>query len=605
MELAIPLVALGGLFIVNSQSKKNNLTSTHQKSKRQTRESFMSMGSKPNYLPNTSVIAQNYPVENIQEVTDNINKYSNPNTETDKYFNQNLYETKEQLGIKEGSNIPEVYSLSGNYLSSEQFKHNNMKPFYGSKMKGDLYHANTAETILDNMAGSSSQTIKKIEQAPLFKPEQNVQFVNGMPNYSEFYMSRVVPGTKNNMVKPFETQNVGPGLNQGYGIEGSNGFNSGMEARDKWLPKTVDELRGVLTNPKQEFSLLGLEGPANNNVKNLGSIGDVVKYRPDGFFINTPDRYLTTVGDEKAGQLLPHQMVNDSNRNQTTCEYSGAASAAHKNASYNSGVSEPVKRQEMVGHDVSISNAQGHGPLHLFNNIGCYDNPNNSRSINLQADTFRSGFSGAIGSVIAPILDILRPTKKAETCSGVTVYGVPESSVASNYVININDTTKTTNKQTTMYDSNGFINNQGFQQYVANQTAINNQRDTTIGVDNYNKNIGNANNGQYGHEDYNSYYGATLASNKNLVENHTSMGSTNVFNNKINVNITKNDNDCGSFDRNQAPKNIISTGPSQDTYGKINMPQYYDQCIGCNRIEPSILEQFRSNPYVFSLTQSA
>ena len=42
-----------------------------------------------------------------------------------------------------------------------------------------------------------------------------------------------------------------------------------MEARDKWLPKTVDELR-VATNPKQEYDLNGLQGPAQSVIKNVG-----------------------------------------------------------------------------------------------------------------------------------------------------------------------------------------------------------------------------------------------------------------------------------------------------------------------------------------------
>ena len=36
---------------------------------------------------------------------------------------------------------------------------------------------------------------------------------------------------------------VGPGLDKGYGINGSNGYNSGMEARDKWLPKTSRSIK--------------------------------------------------------------------------------------------------------------------------------------------------------------------------------------------------------------------------------------------------------------------------------------------------------------------------------------------------------------------------
>jgi hypothetical protein len=108
---------------------------------------------------------------------------------------------------------------------------------------------NINETLLDNMNGVGSQTIQKIEQAPLFKPEKDVNWAHGMPNWSDFYQSRVNPGMNNANVKPFETQNVGPGLGKGYTTKGSGGYNSGMEDRNAWLPKTVDELR-VDTNPK-------------------------------------------------------------------------------------------------------------------------------------------------------------------------------------------------------------------------------------------------------------------------------------------------------------------------------------------------------------------
>ena len=83
-------------------------------------------------------------------------------------------------------------------------------------------------------------------------------------------------------------------------------------------------------------------------------------------------------------------------------------------------------------------------------------------------------------------------------------------------------------------------------------------------------------------------------------------GNTNMFNNTVNYNITKNDNDIENFTRLQSPANIIKSGPNMQTFGKINMPQYYDECkIGCDRINPDILDAFRSNPYTFSLTNTA
>ena len=238
MELAIPLVALGGMYVISTQtsnkeglSKKSNLT----------KENFNNMGIRTNlqektpesrfsnYLPNTNIAPQNYPIMNNKELIDTVQEYPNPNTATDKYFNQNVYQQKEREGVSISNNIHQVYSLTGNYLDTEQFKHNNMVPFYGAKIKGQIYNMNVNQTLLDNMSGTGSQMIEKVEQAPLFKPEKNINWAHGTPNWSDFFQSRVNPGMNNANVKPFQTENVGPGLGKGYTTEGSGGYNAGME----------------------------------------------------------------------------------------------------------------------------------------------------------------------------------------------------------------------------------------------------------------------------------------------------------------------------------------------------------------------------------------
>ena len=274
MEIAVPLIALGGMYIISNQKNEDCVKKNFNKA---THENFSNMGITTNtatqqsekygnYLPNTNIPPQNFPVLNTKQLVNTVQNYPNPNAATDKYFNQNSYEQNERKGVSVGQNPQDIYSLTGNYLDSTQFKHNNMMPFNGGKVKGRTYDVNITESVLDNMIGSGSQTIKKIEQAPLFKPEENMQWAYGMPNQSDFYQSRVNPGMKNNNVKPFDSVTVGPGLDRGYGINGSGGYNSGMESRDKWLPKTIDELR-VDTNPKLEYELSGHEGPANSFIK--------------------------------------------------------------------------------------------------------------------------------------------------------------------------------------------------------------------------------------------------------------------------------------------------------------------------------------------------
>jgi hypothetical protein len=71
----------------------------------------------------------------------------------------------------------------------------------------------------------------------------------------------------------------------------------------------------------------------------------------------------------------------------------------------------------------------------------------------------------------------------------------------------------------------------------------------------------------------------------------------------MNVSISKQDSDRFNY-RVNAPVSAINMPPSVNTYGKLNSPQTYKQGIECERIQPDILNAFRSNPYTHSLTTS-
>ena len=351
MELAIPLVALGGMYVVSNQKKD----------KGKGKEGYTNMGKNENILPNTDIPAKNYPT--LAPVSSqNVEKYPNSNAATDKYFNEQVYEKvangPDQFGDKRTSLSADM-SLTGKAVSKEDFKHNNMVPFFGAKIRGRTYSANTAENVLDNMAGMGSQHFVKEEVAPLFAPQENVQYPNGAPNNSDFFQSRVMPSSKMANVKPWEEQHVGPGLNQGYTTEGSNGFNSGMEARNQWVDRNVDQLR-VATNPKLTFGLANHEGPASAYVKNSATAetqGKVEKYLPDTYFINTPDRWLTTPGVEKGQTSRAIEVDKDVNRPTTTTEYYGANSNQEGTAAYTEGNYEQPKRPQLEANPVTNPHA--------------------------------------------------------------------------------------------------------------------------------------------------------------------------------------------------------------------------------------------------------
>jgi len=622
MELAIPLIALGGMYIVSNQPtnhssnkpKKNvHFNLQNESNLENNTENFTNMGIRTNlgvktdnYLPNVNIPPENFPVTKINQLVDTIQEYPNPNVATDKYFDQNLYEKKVRDGQRVGNNPQQIYSMSGDYLDSKQFKHNNMVPFNGGKIKGNTYHANIAESVLDNMIGSGSQVIKKIEQAPLFKPEENVSWAYGTPNNTAFYLSRENPAMRNNNVKPFDTVRVGPGLDKGYSSNGTGGYNSGMEARDKWLPYTVDQLR-VDTNPKLEYMLTNHEGPANSNIKEPGNIntqGRVEKYRPDTYFINSQDRWLTTTGAEKGETLRSIQEMGIIRRNDIKTDYTGPAVLG--DASYAPQNYEKSRRPNLPGFDVNHSNATGTRPsddknLHMSTFNNSHSNYDNHRSTVKQPDTMRSGFGGAIGAVIAPFMDLLKPTRKDETINSVRIYGDAISAVAAGPVYNPNAATTTTVKETTLYSPNFNINNQKEGIYVNNYTPMDlTQRDSTSASF-----IGPSGGAatQYGDMSYASAYNQHNNDIKtSTIMNRPNQGGTQIFNQEMNV-FCKDDCDRFSGRMNPAYSKLSSIPPSIATYGAVNAPQHIGN-VACDRIQPDILNAFKSNPYTHSLTTS-
>lgn len=587
MELAIPLLALGGFYVYSNKENENN-------DEEQLIEGMTSQ------LPNTHVPPVNYPVLSKVERS-NVEKYSQPNATTDKFFKPSAYNNNrngpDEFGATTRNN--QFTSLSGNVMDKNNFKHNNMAPYFGAKIKGRTADANVAQSILDNMSGSGSQHFHKEERAPLFKPQANMQFANGTPNMTDFYESRVNPSLNMANVKPWEEQHVGPGLNQGYGDKGSGGFNSGMEARDKWVDRNVDQLR-VKTNPKVTYGLENHEGPAYNYIRNAPTAetqGRVEKYLPDTYYLNTPDRWLTTTGLEKGETQRPEQVQKDVNRTSTTEEYYGVGSNTEGTAYYIDGHHEDSKKQQL--------GAQQQGPANLVKtaapSTADYGRPgykvlkNNRNCVNSDR---MGGIGGALKSAMAPIMDILRPTRKENVVGNCRLYGDAGSTVPKPSVYNPADRTPTTIRETTEGKIGmNHLNMEGQSEgayYVSKQTPISNERDSTCVEYTGNAAVNS------GATTYNAAYNQRNNVNKTYA-NRPNQGGTALLNTETNVHIDKKESDRNN-NRMWVPNGgVASAIPSVETHGKMNMPQYYNNCQGCDRIQPDILNAFKQNPYTQSL----
>ena len=158
MELAIPLAALTGLYVTSRHNNENKIEC----------ENF------ENYHENNNIDEEEREKQDTHENGNGEKEYIHANFNKDKYFNGSAQEVFQQL--QNQSNKPN-YSLTGDVIDSNNFKHNNMKPYFGGKIRGVGTDMNVSENILDNKIGSGSQSIRKQEQAPLFKPMENVNFL--------------------------------------------------------------------------------------------------------------------------------------------------------------------------------------------------------------------------------------------------------------------------------------------------------------------------------------------------------------------------------------------------------------------------------------------
>lgn len=245
-------------------------------------------------------------------------------------------------------------SLTGEPINPEKFNHNNMVPFFGSTVKQNM-DENSNRTVMENFTGNSDTHFDKKEVKYLFEPEANVGNPFGMNNLDGYNYERYIVSNLRNNEKPVEEVRVGPGLNKGYTWKPSGGFQQ-ADTRDYTLPKTVDQLR-VKTNPKVSYYGRVITGMG---VGRRGKVGLMQKKTPDTFYINSPERYFTSVGDVSGPTQRPRHVLKDQNR-QTTykCDNNGPAGPATMQKAVMRSAIRETSRQQFRGNGYRNANAKG------------------------------------------------------------------------------------------------------------------------------------------------------------------------------------------------------------------------------------------------------
>lgn len=592
MEIFAPaIIGLGYLYIISNQSKKSSENKL---------EGFKNG---ENGLPNTNIPNRNYPDETVSDVEQDLTNSLSTNNKfdsgkkgvyTDKFFNQTA--NYERTAPTAEQDSQRYVSLSGQSVDIDYYRHNNMQPFFGSKSHtgGNI---NDRESTLDNYQGSGSQYISKREISPMFEPGTNLQYAFGTPNQSEFIQSRMNPSMKMSGVKPFDEIKVGPGIGLGYGEQGAGGFNSGMLARDIWRDKTVDELRVDNKQKASGLSSLGYEGPAYSHITQRGDIGVQEKNHVETTYELGPERHFTTVGNKTAPTYRSIEIERETARQNTSQEYAGVA--GKNNLQY-------IKGEYMESHNQQLGQVQ-YTPAYASNSGEVNDTDYGNKSFNSYPnnrtysnnDDYYGIVGSAIGASIAPILDILRPSRKENVIGTLRPYQNPKSTVENSYIFNPADTLPATMRQTTensKYHLNVNSNQQGGAYKVTPQQPVHNERDTT--TDFYYAGGGSANERGRGPRTYDAEYRQRNNDIKSsTIEGRMVQGNLALMNG--NINPSKNIVRDEILQNNREVTGIInSQSPSLSTFGKLqgtSSPLYKE--VHLERNNGDVLQQLKGNPY--------
>ncbi len=183
----------------------------------------------------------------------------------------------------------------GRYNAINEMTHNNMVPSFKSKSYGfnpldDKKRNGLWNDRMELFTGSDQMAgyAHKTEITPMFKQEATkVESVTGMPNFSDYMQSRVIPSQTQNGVRPFQPIMQTPGLNLGYNQNG----NTGLQDFYRALPRSIDELR-TADNPQTSYTLPVSESGMRGNKGAV--IGQFHKQKPDRFYENSLESMMQT-----------------------------------------------------------------------------------------------------------------------------------------------------------------------------------------------------------------------------------------------------------------------------------------------------------------------
>ena len=229
----------------------------------------------------------------------------------------------------EYSKFTENNDMTYGVVDDKDFLHNNMMPFFKSGFGKGYGPDSIFQKKLDDVKqrtnelfSGSSKSVEyrpKTERRPLFNPQVGNTWIYGMPNFTDYFETRHMPGRERRNEQLTQPVRITPGLNIGYNEISKMGFQETFRP----LPKTVDELR-IAPDPKISFPSViipGMKGQKGQITPN------VTKRSPEKFAENDPRDLLKSLSYYRAPSIYGNYDAPATNRQMTTKAWYGAAGA--------------------------------------------------------------------------------------------------------------------------------------------------------------------------------------------------------------------------------------------------------------------------------------
>jgi len=309
-------------------------------------------------------------------------------------------------------------ALSGQSMSASEFVHNNMQPFFGSRVRQNVDpQANSG--YLDKYTGAGSTQIKKREVETMFDNTQE-PFGNvfGLENASEFVQSRINDPRNRSGERPFEPVMVAPGVGEGFSSTGKGGFQQ-FEVNDvmmKSLRKT-DDLR-TANNPKLSYKTPIIPGQQFIG-KSAEDAGEVRKYRPDTFYIDETGERFGAAGDSSFQKETsrPVQIMPYTTRPETSVEYKGPGASQDAGKNYVVGSYRKPMVTQYSGSGPRNADATGYNMKAENDDFGkeSFEIRPNERYFTSERGQGLNLSPAEAGAVTTHYEDESRPTRRSET----------------------------------------------------------------------------------------------------------------------------------------------------------------------------------------------